>query len=54
MQTNVHVAVVGKSPYPQIVGVVDIFTDLEHQRQGMLRPQIGGNHLGDLLPDRFR
>ena len=43
-----HVAVMGKRPYMQIVGVVDVFADLEHQRQRVIRPQIGGNHLGDI------
>jgi hypothetical protein len=37
-----HVAVMGKRPYMQIVGVVDVFADLEHQRQWVIRPQIGG------------
>src|SRR5262249_13840508 len=51
---EMHVTLVRKGLDVQVVGVVDVFADLQHQRQRMGRVEIGRDHLGDLVPHGLR
>ena len=54
MKPEMHVALVRKGLDMQVVGVVDVLTDLQHERQRMSRAEVGCDNLGDLVADRVR